>query len=282
MLKKLFIWLVSLVAAVYSVLMLVWTMRQVHDAFSLTDPTGLFGLYSTLGGFLANVCIVFLFSILVWRGIKSKVLFDKIPVPFVFAFALKLFEAVTLLPCMIGKPGALCGVVSVGVSFLSAPLIVILTGRVITGTRDTGVRTAGFILLAVLALAAAAAWWRITPKSPVECGYISEISARGNCLKTFAMKNVDMGICRQIDFRSTRYECMREIAEKTQHPEFCEEIQTPPGAKLSNFEAPASGTRDLCYYLLAFDLGRHDLCLKIQGDEKKQTCLEKVAPQAGK
>lgn len=282
MLKKLFIWLVSLAAVTYSISMLAWTAKHVLDTFRLTDPTGLFGLFSTLGGFLANVCIVFLFSILVWRGIKSRILLDKIPVPFVFAFALKLFEAVNLLPCLLGKPGAVCGVFSVGVSFLSAPLIIILTGRVITGTKDAKVRLAGLLLFAVLALAASVAWWRITPKSPVECGYISEISARGNCLNTFAMKNVDMGICRQIEFRSTRYECMREIAEKTQHPEFCEEIQTPPGAKLSNFEAPASGTRDLCYYLLAFDLGSHDLCLKIQGDEKKQTCLEKVAPQAGK
>ncbi len=182
------------------------------DAFRLTDPTGLFGLFSTLGGFLANACIVFLFSILVWRGVKNKKFFDKIPVPFVFAFGLKLFEAVNLLPCMVGKPGALCGVLSVGVSVISTPLIVILTGRVITGTRETGVRVAGLLLLAVLALAATVAWWRITPKGPVECGYISEITARGNCLNTFAMKNLDMGICRQIEFRSTRYECMREIA----------------------------------------------------------------------
>jgi hypothetical protein len=281
MLKKLFIWLVSAAAAIYSVFMLARTAPRILDAFRLTDPTGMFGLYSTLGGFLANLCVVFLFLVLVRRGIKSKIWFDKIPVPFVFAFVLKLIEAVALLPCLAGEPGALCGVLSVGASFVSAPLIIVITGRVITGTRDASVRLAGLLLLAALALFGAAAWWRITPKNPVECGYIPEISARGNCLNAFAMRNLDMGICRQIDFRSTRYDCMRKIAQETRRPELCEEIQTPPDVKISNFEAPASETRDLCYYVLAFDLGRHDLCLKISGGEKRKTCLEKVAPQAG-
>jgi hypothetical protein len=278
MLRKLPVRLLSFIAPFLSLCLLVWTGKQLPEVFRLSDPTGAFGAVFNLTGFVANIAVIFLFFALIRRSIQSRTFFDNVPLTFILVFGLKLFEGLNLLPCFIKSPGELCGVTSIMISYISSPLILFITANVVVRTADRRVRQAGLALAAVLLIAGAAAWWRFTPQTAEACTLYPQITAQANCLRRFALESHDVDICRKIDFRSTRYDCMRRIAEETGRPELCDEIQTPPDARVSGFETPASEVRDICYFVLAFNLRSRDLCQKIEGD-KKDICLKKVPDQ---
>src|SRR5262245_14700477 len=127
--------LVGLAAALFSLEMIIQSRHQLVAALRLADPTGFFGLQLAIIGLLANVSVILLFIGLVRRGRESP-----FPTLYGAVFALKLVEAVSLLPCFIGKPGALCGVASVVVSEFASPVMLVLAAISLFASTDRTLR----------------------------------------------------------------------------------------------------------------------------------------------
>jgi hypothetical protein len=261
-------WPIALVAAVFSLCMIGQSVPHVLAVFSLADPSGTFGVVFNVLGLLANMCVVFLFLAMLWRRMGGGV-----PLAYAVIFGLKLLEAISLIPCLVSKPGALCGMGAVSFAYVTSPLVVLAAAILVGRSGDATLRSAGLLLSILLVAVGAGAWWRITPKSPGECNRISEVSGRAACLEKFAIRDRDMNICRRIEFRPVKYECMRSVAAAVRRPDLCEEIRDPVGAVIPSYETADVQTRSLCYYVLALDLRDRDLCLKIQAGDKRRICL---------
>jgi hypothetical protein len=283
MLKALIIRLISLAAVISSFLLIIWTGKQLRSVFQLTDPSGLFGAIFNSAGFLANIFVIFLFGVLIWRSIKNRS-FSQTPRNFTVIFCLKVFEALNFLPCLVNHSSDMCSSVAVMLSYITSPLIIVLTLNFILRTEDRQARRAGLFIAAVLALAGAVAWLIITPKKSDECLLFPKITAQAICQQRFAMSSLDIGICDKIEYRPVRYECMKNIARQRRSPGLCEEIQTPPGANVFFYEVTAADFRDVCYYQLAVDLRDKELCRKMQEAAQMQECLDRLQakPAGGK
>jgi hypothetical protein len=261
-------WAIALVAVVFSVCMIAQSVPHVLAVFSLADPSGAFGVGFYVLGLLANVCVVFLFMAMLRRRIGAG-----LAVAYAVIFGLKFLEAMLLLPCLVSKPGALCGVGAVTFAYFTSPFVVLGAAILVATSGDATVRGAGLFAGILLVALGAGAWWQITPKSSGECNRISEVSGRGACLEKFAIRERDMNTCRRIEFRPMKYECMRNVAAAIGRPDLCEEIRDPVGAVIPSYETPDVQTRSLCFYVLALDLRNRDLCLKIEANDKRQICL---------
>ena len=261
-------WPIVLVAVVFSVCMIGQSVPHVLAVFSLADPSGAFGAVFNVLGLLANICVVFLFMAML-RGRMGA----GLPAAYAIIFGLKFLEGMLLLPCLVSKPGALCGVGAVTFAYFASPWVVLGTAILVVRSGDATVRRAGSLAGILLAGLGGGAWWLITPKSSGECNRIAEVSGRGACLEKFAIRDRDMNICRRIEFRPVKYECMRSVAAAVGRPDMCEEIRDPVGALIPSYETPDVQTRSLCFYVLALDLRDRDLCLKIEADDKRQICL---------
>ncbi|HTK84811.1 MAG TPA: hypothetical protein VL625_06960 [Patescibacteria group bacterium] len=271
-LKIVLIRLVALGATAFSIGMIYWGFPLLHAVFRLTDPTGAFGATFVLIGFLANLCTVFTFGVFVRHGIISRSWRERMPVPFKLVFLLKAFEAVNILPCLGKQPGELCGVSSIFISYMFSPVVVAAAAQIIFRSADVKVRRAGQAMLVGVLIAGIIGWRVATPRSFKDCQLMHELTDRAVCSERFALAQRDIAICRTIDFRSVRYDCMERIAQAKREPALCEEIQTPPDARVSAFETPASNFRDLCYYGLAFSLHQNDLCAKVVDVKMHTTC----------
>ncbi len=271
-LKTVLIRLIALGAAAFSVGMLYWGYPLLRGVFRLTDPTGSFGATFVLAGFLANICTIFAFCVFVRHGILSRSWRERMPVPFRLIFLLKAFEAVNILPCLGKQPGELCGASSIFIAYMFSPVIVAAALQIIFRSGDVKVRRAGQVMLAVVLVAGFLGWRFITPRSVKDCEFMHELTDRAVCSERFALGRADIAICRTIDFRSVRYDCMERVAQMRRDPAMCEEIQPPPDALVSAFETPASTFRDTCYYDLAFTLRENALCAKVIDTKMHATC----------
>jgi len=248
-------WAIALVALVFSVCMIGQSLPHVLAVFRLADPSGAFGAVFNVLGLLANICVVFLFVAMLRRRMGAGP-----PGAYAVIFGLKFLEAMLLLPCLVSKPGALCGVGAVTFAYFTSPLVVLGAAILVARSGDATVRSAGLVLSIFLVALGAGAWWRITPKSSGDCNRISEVSGRGACLEKFAIRDRDMNVCRRIEFRPVKYECMRNVAAAIHRPDLYQEIRDPVGAVIPSFETPDVQTRSLCFYVLALDLRDRDLC----------------------
>ena len=273
-------WLLAATALVYSAYMSILDGRRLLIVLQGADPTGLQGLSFYAFGILSNIVVVFLFLTVLLRGIKKPV-----PVLYTVIFSLKVLEAAGALPCSLPRPGELCGLGSVLISYFTAPLTIILSAVLAVKVGRTNVRRAALVAITVIVLtggAFAVAWWGIAPKSVADCTQIAEVSGRGVCQEKFALKQRDMETCRRIEFRPLRHECMRMLAQVTRSPESCEEIRDAPAAQIPAYETPDIQTRSLCYYSLAFEMKRRDLCLHVEDPSLGQTCLTAIRSETGK
>lgn len=263
--------LIGLTAALFAFGMIVQSRHQLVAVLKLADPTGLFGLEIAIVSLLANLSVILIFVGLVHRGGES-------PLPHLYGavFALKLVEALSLLPCFIGRPGALCGVASVLVSGIASPFIVVLTAISLFMSKDRALRRAASAIAAVVVVASAASYALVSPKSASECGQIEDTAGRGVCLEKFAVQEKNVTICASIELRSSRFECIRKVAEHAQRADLCEQIHDSPGAVIAAYETPDLQTRSLCYYVLALNMKRHDLCPKIEVSEQRERCLAMI------
>jgi hypothetical protein len=285
MLKALIIRLISLAAAFSSLLLIVWTGKQLRSVFQLTDPTGVFGAVFNTAGFAANVFVIFLFAVLVWRSVKTRTFLAKVPVLFVLVFFLKVFEALNFIPCVVSsKASETCGAMSILISYVTSPLILMVAANFILRTEDLAVRRAGLILAGMLILAGAGAWLSVTPKKPDDCVLYPKLTDQALCQQRFALSRQDIYICSDIEFRPIRYDCMKRVAQLKRNPHLCGDIQTPADAKVLFYEVTADSFRDACYYQMAIDLHDRELCRKMKETDKMHECLDnaQTKPLGGK
>lgn len=267
-----FIPLMALVAAAYAVFMIAFTWHQLVDVFQLGDPTGLFGFLMQVGGFVSNLCVILIAALFLLPLATGK----TNPIPHKTAsliFSIKLLEGLSLSPCAVGFGDAFCGFWWVILSMITSPVLIAITLIFLfSSDKRTLVRTGKAIVGGVL-LAGIMTFFILTPKNADACMTLPEITDRAACLEKFALRDNDVTICRQIEFRSTRFACLYKVAEETEAPVICEEIADPEGAVIAAYETPASSTRDLCYYLLGFKMHSQDMCQKVGDEKMRNTCM---------
>lgn len=270
--KIILIRIIAVAATLFAAGMFYWGYPFLRGVFLLTDPTGMFGTMFIILGFLSNLFTIFAFGVFVRHAIASHSWRERMPVAFKVIFLLKAFEALNVLPCLSDQPGELCGASVIFVSYLSSPIIVAAGGKIIFGTADVVVRRTGKAMLLLILLAGFAGWVLVTPKNARECALMHDLNERAVCAERFALGNGDIAICRDIDYRTVKYDCMQRVAQMKRKPELCEEIQPPTDTRILPFETKPAVFRDNCYYGLAFSLRDNSLCSKISDSKMRTTC----------
>ena len=96
------------------------------------------------------------------------------------------------------------------------------------------------------------------------------MTKRSNCLRVFANRTQDEQLCRTIEFRTTRFTCLREIAVEKRQPHLCDEIaDTGP---IAAYESPAVLFRDACFQNLAYAMHDHSQCAKVADAPPRASC----------
>ena len=207
--RRLWIAALGIVASLIALAQIVEQFRSALDVFELADPTGNFGIYFFLGGLLANLAVILVAVCVVLPRSRSNVRLGFAVVVFVPS----LIEALGALPCFLSaRPGALCGVGFVLISYFAIPIVLAAAIGFVATAEYRPIRVAGIALAAIVIAGAAAAQALLAPSDPAQCGKFSEVTKRSNCLRVFANRARDENLCRAIEFRTTRFTCLREIA----------------------------------------------------------------------
>src|SRR5438477_9822656 len=197
----------GIIASLISVALIVQQLRSTIDVFELADPTGNFGIYFFLGGLAANLAVLFVAVCVLLPRSRSNVRLGFAVVVFVPS----LLEAIGVLPCFLSaRPGALCGVGFVYVSYVSVPIVLLAAIGFVATAEYRALKVAGLALAATFIGVAAAAQM-----------LLAEVTKRSNCLRIFADRTQDEQLCRAIEFRTTRFTCLREIAVEKRKPQLC-------------------------------------------------------------
>jgi len=283
--KRLLFYCSAAATSAYSCLAFSTFLPQVVGVFRFTEPVGLFGwffhIFFYIPAVASNIAAIFLLLAFVW-GDRANRPFAKRYALISSIISLKLLEAAALLPCVIGPPDALCGVGSVVVSQLTAPLIIIFSIVLVISSGDPILRYSAAALSAVLFLGTSIAYYLLAPTNPGDCLAYSGITQRAVCLHKFAQTYADPKLCHTIEFRSFRFACFRDLAEATRDATVCEQIKDPLEFVPQPYESPSTNDRDICYWLMSFKLQKKSLCMSIANTEDKLglvnrgTCLSKA------
>lgn len=266
-----FVYALATCAAVYALCMIAFGWGQLVDTFRLADPTGLFGFFMHAANFVSNICVVVMAVLLVVSIEKRQLIPYKVCL---LVFGIKLLEAISLSPCLMGWGDAFCGLWWVLLSQVTAPILIAITFVfLITSGKKVLVRTA-FGLATVILTAGTLSFLLLTPKTHEACMDLDSITGRAACLEKFALRDSNVEICRKIEFRSTRFNCLYNVARDTETPALCEEITDPAEAEIASYETPSLQTKDLCYYLLGFKMRSQDMCQKVNDEEMRNTCIK--------
>ena len=259
--------LIAVIALVVSTADVNEDRQGIVDLFELGDPTGSFGIYFHLGGLAANLAVVLVAICVLLPRSRS----DVRPGIALVVFVPPLIQALAILPCFLSpRPGALCGVGAVMVAYVSIPIVLVAAIAFIATAALRLVKVAGMTLVVAFLGFAAAAHTLLAPSHPDECGNFAEVTKRSNCLKAFAERGRDETLCRSIEFRTTRFTCLREIAVEKRQPELCDEIaETGPIAK---YESPAVLFRDTCFQNLAYAMHDRSQCAKVADAPLRASC----------
>jgi hypothetical protein len=262
-------WIVplALVAAVIAAAMVLNDSRGVVGVFQLADPTGDFGRYLHLGGLAANLAVLFVAVCVLVPRVRSHVRLGIAAV----ALTPSVLEAVAALPCFLAeRPGALCGLGVILVVEAGIPIVLLAAFAFIATSRLRAVKVAGAALAVVLLGSAAAAQAVLAPTVPQDCDKLPEVTTRSTCQNAFAERLQDETICRAIEFRSTRFTCLREVAVAKRQPRLCEEIKdTGP---IAVYESPASFFRDGCFQSLAYEMHDRSQCGGVEDPQLRASC----------
>ena len=262
-------WIVPLgiIASLISVALILQQLRSTMDVFELADPTGNFGIYFFLGGLAANLAVIFVAICVLLPRSRSNVRLGFA----VIAFVPSLLEAIGVLPCFLSaRPGALCGLGFVYVSYVSVPVVLLAAIGFVATAEYRAIKLAGMALAAVFVGAAAGADTLLAPSHPEQCANFAEVTKRSNCLRVFANRTQDEQLCRTIEFRTTRFTCLREIAVEKRQPQLCDEIaDTGP---IAAYESPAAMFRDVCFQNLAYAMHDHSQCAKVADAPLRASC----------
>ncbi|HEV2302231.1 MAG TPA: hypothetical protein VGR91_11745, partial [Stellaceae bacterium] len=204
------IWLIPLavLASAVAATLIDYDYQNVVDVLELADPTGFFGVYFHIGGLATNLAVIFVALCLLFAGSQAN---PRIGYALA-VFIPSILEALAVLPCFLAsRPGALCGVGLVVVSWAAVP-IVLLAAIAFVLRSGKLVRAAGMAAILAFAGSVAAAQMLLAPSGPDECRAYSEVTKRSNCLKVLAVRAGDAGLCRSVEFRTTRFACLVDVA----------------------------------------------------------------------
>src|SRR5438045_4567027 len=239
----------GIIASLISVALIVQQLRSTIDVFELADPTGNFGIYFFLGGLAANLAVLFVAVCVLLPRSRSNVRLGFAVVVFVPS----LLEAIGVLPCFLSaRPGALCGLGFVYVSYVSVPIVLLAALGFVATAEYRALKVAGLSLAATFIGVAAAAQMLLAPSHPEERAKFPEVTKRTNCLRGFADRTQDEQLCRAIEFRTTRFTCLRDIAIEKRKPQLIEEIADT--APISAYESPTALFRTCCFQNLHYSL----------------------------
>ena len=257
----------GVVASLISLALIINDYRSIIDVFELAEPTGSFGIYFHLGGLAAGLAVILVTVCLLLPGSQSAFRSGFA----VVAFIPYLLAAIAALPCFVSaRPGALCGVGLVLVSYLSIPVVIAAAIAFIATSQRRAAKVAGLVGAVAFAGFAAAAQALLAPADPAQCRKLSEVTKRSNCLKVLAGRRRDEDICRAIEFRTTRFRCLHEIALDKGQAQLCEEIRDDAPIKV--YESPAVLFRDTCFQNMAYALHDHSQCEKIEASQLRASC----------
>jgi hypothetical protein len=265
--RKFWIVPLALLASVVAIATILNDVRSVPEVFQLADPTGSFGFYLHLGGLAANFAVLFVAVCVLVPRIQSRV---RLGIA-VLVFAPSILEAIAALPCFLAeRPGALCGLGVILFIEASIPIVLIAAFGFIAASRLRPIRIAGAVLTVTLLGLAAAAQALLAPTEPRDCDKLPEITKRSSCLNAFAGRSHDETICRTIEFRSTRFTCLREVAVEKRQPQLCSEITD--ATPIAAYESPASFYRDVCFQNLAYAMHDHAQCGGVENPQLRASC----------
>jgi hypothetical protein len=257
----------GIIASLISVALIINQFRSAIDVFELADPTGSFGIYFYVGGLAANLAVIL---------ITACVLMPRSPSNFRLGFAAvaflpSLLEAAAALPCFLSaRPGALCGFGFIVVSYASIPVVLVAAVGFVATSELRSVKAAGIAAAVVFLGSASIAQALLAPSEPEQCRRFAEVTKRSNCLRAFANRNQDENICRAIEFRTTRFTCLRELAVEKHQPPLCDEITDT--AAIAAYESPAAYFRDVCFQNLAYAMHDRSQCAKVEDKPLRTSC----------
>src|SRR5207237_7634971 len=129
----------GIIASLIAAAVIINQLRSAIDVFQLADPTGAFGRYFYLGGLAANLAVILVaVCVLLPRSQPDLRLGFA-----VVAFAPSLLQAIAMLPCFLSaRPGALCGVGFIFVSYVSIPIVILAAIGFVATSGSRSVKTA--------------------------------------------------------------------------------------------------------------------------------------------
>jgi hypothetical protein len=180
-----------------------------------------------------------------------------------------------VLPCFLSaRPAALCGVGLVVVSYASIPVVIVAAIGFVATSQRRSIKSAGIAATVAFLGSAAAAQALLAPADPDQCRKLTEVTKRSTCLKVFADRTWDENLCRSIEFRTTRFLCLHEIAVEKRQPQLCDEIGD--NAPIAAYESPAVVYRDTCFQNLAYAMHDRGGCAKIEDSQLRAGCEANV------
>jgi len=267
MMRRFWIAPLGIIASLISVALIVNQLGSAIDVFQLADPTGSFGIYFYVGGLAANLAVILITVCLLLPRASENFRLGFAAV----AFAPSLIEAAAAAPCFLSaRPGALCGVGFVLVSYAAVPVVLLAAIGFVATSELRWVKAAGIAIAVAFIGSAAVTQAALAPSEPEQCRNFAEVTKRSNCLRVFAKRNQDENLCRSIEFRTTRFTCLREIAVEKRQPRLCEEIGDT--AAIADYESPAAHFRDVCFQNLAYAMHDRSQCAKVEDKPLRVNC----------
>ena len=257
----------GIIASLIAAAVIINQLRSAIDVFQLADPTGSFGTYFYLGGLAANLAVILLtVCVLLPRSQPDFRLGFA-----VVAFAPSLLQAIATLPCFLSsRPGALCGVGFIFVSYVSIPVVIFAAIGFVATSGSRSVKMAGIAVAVAFLGSAAIAQAVLAPSTPDQCRDFAEVTKRSNCLKAFADRTHDEKLCRSIEFRTTRFTCLREVAVEKQQPPLCYDIRDD--GPIPAYEGSAVFVRYVCFQNLAYAMHDRAQCAKVEDQKLRAGC----------
>lgn len=185
-------------------------------------------------------------------------------------------ELLALAPCLL-FPGSLCGVFYLLVNQAAGPAMIAGLAAVSCTAGSRSLAGATIVMAVTLLVTGLGVFWAVTPKSAGECESLSESLKRDACVMNFALRHNDEKLCDQVNFDSSRWSCLYQIAERKGMPALCEQIARP-----CRYTAPGPACepalyRDTCYLVVARKIQDKALCGNVTDAPKRASCESQAA-----
>lgn len=263
----------ALLAAALAGALIALERRPLGDLLSYSDPglqgslslTSLRPLLSLLGHssvLLLSAQRVFSATPLAWRRFRGVLVCDG---------ALGI-EVLALLPC-VGATDGLCGVFYLLVNPFAALAMVAGLVRTLVQSESRAFHAVALASLSLLCTGIGFAYWRCAPAAFADCARASDPLRRDACRMNFALREGDEQLCEQVDFDSSRWSCLYQIAERKRMPALCEQITAPCRAESPGLHCDPTTYRDTCFLVIARSLGEARWCEAVQEPEKRASCI---------